>query len=145
VTTTAQGESAAEANRQLVLDFYRRMSRLDFAGMFDLVSDDATWTVAGKPETFHHAGVYTKAQRMQGFSEFTKVFVSLEQTVVSTTAEADRVAVEARTRCVTQQGLVYANELLILIRCRSGKILSIYEHLDQQTTIAFERELRGAH
>jgi uncharacterized protein len=140
-----QGDALAEANRQLVIEFYRRMSRLEFASMFDLVSDDATWTVAGNPETFHHAGAHSKAQRMQGFSEFTKVFVSLEQTVLSTTAEADRVAVEARTRCVTQKGLVYENELLILLRCRNEKIFSIYEHLDQQTTIAFERELRGAH
>jgi ketosteroid isomerase-like protein len=58
--------------------------------------------------------------------------------------EEDRVVVEARTTCVARQGLVYENELLILLRCKENKIVSIYEHLDQQTTLAFERQLSDA-
>ena len=133
-----------DANRALVLKFYDLMSRQEFDKMFELMSDDATWTVAGRPETFHHAGVSSKAQRAQGFAQFVKVFTSLEQKILSTTAEQDRVAVEARTRCETRQGLVYDNELLILLRCRDGKIVSIYEHVDQQTTLEFERKLHEA-
>jgi ketosteroid isomerase-like protein len=132
-----------EKNRDLVLRFYNHMSRLEFDRMFELMSDDATWTVAGRPETFHHAGVSSKAQRARGFAEFVKVFVSLEQKILSTTAEDDRVAVEARSRCETRQGLVYENEVLVLIRCRDGKIVNIYEHLDQQSTLEFERKLQG--
>jgi ketosteroid isomerase-like protein len=133
-----------ETNRALVLKFYELMSRLEFDRMFELMSDDATWTVAGRPETFHHAGVSSKVQRAKGFAEFVKGFVSLEQRILSTTAEGDRVAVEARSRCETRQGLVYENELLVLLRCRDGKIVSIYEHLDQQSTLEFERKLRAA-
>jgi ketosteroid isomerase-like protein len=130
-----------DENRALVLNFYRLMSELQFDRMFDLMSEDATWTVAGRPETFAHAGSRSKTQRAEGFAEFVKGFVSLEQTILSTTCEADRVAVEARTRCEARQGLVYENELLILLRCRNGKIVSIYEHVDQQTTLEFERKL----
>jgi ketosteroid isomerase-like protein len=128
-------------NRDLAESFYRLMSALEFDRMFELMADDATWTVAGNPKTYRHAGVYSKAQRAEGFAEFVKVFVSLQQTILSTTAEDDRVAVEARTRCETRQGLVYENELLILMRCRNGKIVSIYEHVDQLTSMEFERNL----
>lgn len=133
-----------EANRALVLRFYELMSRQQFDAMFELMSDEATWTVAGNPATFHHAGVSSKAQRAKQLAGFVNVFVSLEQKILSTTAEEDRVALEVRTRCVARQGLVYENELLILIRCRGGKIASIYEHVDQQTTLEFERRLQAA-
>jgi ketosteroid isomerase-like protein len=132
---------SVEKNRAVVLDFYKLMSELRFEEMFELMSDDGTWTVAGLPQHFHHAGVATKAQRAQGFAGFVKVFASLEQDIRSTTAEADRVAVEAWTRCRTHQGLLYENEMLILIRCRDGKIVSIYELLDPFRTVAFEQKL----
>jgi ketosteroid isomerase-like protein len=132
-----------DENRALVLSFYRLMSELQFDKMFDLMSEDATWTVAGRPETFPHAGCRSKPERAKGFAAFVKTFISLEQRILSTTCEEDRVAVEARTRCVTQQGLVYENELLILLRCRDGKIVSIYEHVDQQTALEFEHKLHG--
>jgi ketosteroid isomerase-like protein len=135
---------AIEENRALVLNFYRLMSELRFDRMFELMSDDATWTVAGRRETFAHAGRRSKHERAAGFAEFVKGFVTLEQTILSTTCEADRVAVQARTRCEARVGPVYENELLILLQCRDGKIVSIYEHVDQQTTLEFERELHAA-
>jgi len=133
---------SAEENRALVLKFYELMSKQQFDAMFELMADDATWTVAGRPELFHHAGVHSKAERAAGFSGFVKVFASLRMDVRSTTAEADRVAVEAWTHCRTHSGLAYDNEMLILIRCRGGKIASIYEHLDQQRTFEFEKRLQ---
>jgi ketosteroid isomerase-like protein len=135
---------AIEENRALVLNFYRLMSELQFDRMFELMSDDSTWTVAGQPETFPHAGRRSKQERAKGFAEFVRGFVTLEQKVLSTTCEADRVAVEARTRCEARLGPVYENELLILLRCKNGKIVSIYEHVDQQTTLEFERRLHAA-
>ncbi len=135
---------SAEPNRALVRQFYAHMSALEFDKMFALMTDDATWTVAGKPETFHHAGTSNKAQRAAALANFTKVFTSLHMDLRSLTAEADRVAVEAITRCATHNGLNYVNELLVLIRCRDGKIASIYEHLDQQTSLEFERALAAS-
>jgi uncharacterized protein len=134
---------STEDNRTLVLRFYELMSQLDFDSMFELLADDGTWTVAGNPELFHHSGVATKGERIAALTNFTKVFDSLEQTVLSTTAEDDRVAAQMTSRCVTHSGLVYENELLVLIRCKDGKIATIYEHLDQQTSLEFERKLAG--
>lgn len=133
---------SAEKNRKLVLRFYELMSEQKFSEMLALMSDDAVWTVAGKPETFHHAGAHSKAERAAELAGFVKVFSDLQMDIRSTTAEDDRVAVEARTRCRTHKGLVYENELLVLIRCKDDRIASIYEHLDQQTTLQFERALR---
>ncbi len=136
--------ASAEKNRALVLRFYELMSRQRFDEMFALMSDDATWTVAGKPETFHHAGTRSKDDRAAGFAGFVKVFSDLRMDIRSTTAEDDRVAVEAITRCRAHNGLVYENELLVLLRCRNDRIVSIYEHLDQQTSLAFERALKDS-
>ena len=133
-----------EANSALVREFYARMSKLAFDRMFELMADDATWTVAGKPELFHHSGVATKSQRIAAFGNFTKAFASLEMEVRSTTAEEDRVAVELITRCATHGGISYENELFVLIRCKDGKIASIYEHLDQATSLDFERRMATA-
>lgn len=134
--------SDAEKNRRLVQQFYDLMSQQRFDEMFALMSDDATWTVTGKPETFHHAGTATKSQREAALKNFTKVFASLEMDLRSLTAEDDRVAVEAITRCETLKGLRYVNDLMILIRCREGKIVSLLEHLDQQTALEFDRDLQ---
>lgn len=136
--------ASAHENAELVREFYRRMSALEFDRMFDLMQDDATWTVAGDPETFHHAGVATKAQRIEAFSNFTKYFATLDMEVRSTTAQDDRVAAELITRCETHSGIRYENELLVVIRCRGGKIASIYEHVDQQTALAFDRKMAEA-
>ena len=139
-----------EANKALVREFYTRMSKLEFDRMFELMADDATWTVAGKPELFHHSGVATKPQRIAAFSNFTRAFSTLDMEIRSLTAEDDRVAAEMITRCETLGGIRYENELLVLVRCKDGKVASIYEHLDQATSLDFERRVaqaagQGAH
>lgn len=136
--------SLAEQNRQLVRHFYDLMSQQRFDEMFELMTDDATWTVAGNPQTFPHAGTATKPQREAALRNFTKVFASLDMDLRSLTAEDDRVAVEAITRCQTLKGLQYVNELLIVIRCRGGKIARLYEHLDQQTALEFDDKLKAS-
>jgi uncharacterized protein len=132
---------SATQNRDLVLKFYELMSKLEFDRMFDLMSEDATWRVAGRPETFWPAGTQTKSQRAEVFHEFAKVFAAMPLDILSTTAEEDRVVLEATTRSTTHSGIVYENEFLLLFRCRDGKIVSIYEHLDQQAVLEFARAL----
>lgn len=130
-----------ERNRALVLKFYELMSQQAFDAMFALMADDAKWRVAGRPETFWAAGVHTKAERAKEFNDFVKVFADLQIDVVSTTAEDDRVAIEFRTKARTHSGLDYENEMLVLVRCKEGKIVDIYEHLDQPTALEFARRL----
>ena len=135
---------SAAQNRDLILRFYELMSKREFEKMFDLMSDDSTWTVAGRPETFWPAGTQTKSQRAEMFGQFAKVFAEMPLDVLSTTAEEDRVVLEARTRSTTHSGIVYENEFLILFRCGNNKIVSIYEHCDQQAVLEFTRAVSNS-
>ena len=38
-----------EQNKKLAADFFARFSANDIAGALDLMTDDATWWIAGKP------------------------------------------------------------------------------------------------
>lgn len=132
-----------EANRAMALRFLELMSQLDFKPMFELMSDDAVWTVAGRAETFPQAGPQPKHVRAQMFDAFVSVFRSLRFEIVSTTAEGDRVVVEFTARGEAHGGQVYENEFLSLFTFRNGIIVGIYEHCDQQSVFAFERSLQS--
>lgn len=134
----------AQANKKLVLEFYKLMTRLELEKMFDLMADDAIWSVSGDPSTFHHAGEKSKAERKQACLEFMNIFENMESEILSCTAEEDRVVLEARTRCRARSGPVYDQAPLLLFRCRDGKIVSIYESIDPFSTLKFEQELADA-
>lgn len=134
----------AEANRATALRFLQLMSDLDIKPMFELMSDDAIWTVAGKPETFPQAGPQPKHIRAEMFDAFITVFRSLDFNIITTTAEADRVVVEFTARGEAQGGQVYENEFLSLFTFQDGKIVGLYEHCDQQSVFAFERSLQAS-
>lgn len=134
---------STEANRAMALRFLELMSNLDFKPMFELMSDDAVWTVAGRAETFPQAGPQPKQVRAEMFDAFITVFRELRFNIVSTTAEADRVVVEFTARGEAHGGQVYENEFLELFTFRNGKIVGIYEHCDQQSVFAFEQSLQS--
>jgi ketosteroid isomerase-like protein len=134
----------AEQNRALVLDFYAHMARLEFEAMFELMAEDGVWTVAGRPDGFHHAGVKSKAERRAACLAFMEVVDSMRMEVLSTTAEGDRVAIQLRTVCRARNGVEYDQEGLHLVRCRGGQVISVYEQIDQQSTLAFERAYAAA-
>jgi ketosteroid isomerase-like protein len=133
---------STETNRATALQFLQLMSDLDFKPMFELMSEDAVWTVAGRAETFPQAGPQPKHIRAEMFDAFISVFRSLRFNIVSTTAEANRVVVEFTARGEAHGGQVYENEFLSLFTFRDGKIVGVYEHCDQQSVFAFERSLQ---
>jgi ketosteroid isomerase-like protein len=63
----------------------------------------------------------------------------MDAKILSSTAEDDRVALEATLKAVTHSGLVYENEYLLQLRFRDNKIIYIAEFLDQQETLAFAK------
>lgn len=125
-----------EANRATALRFLSLLASGQHEEMFALMADDATWRVAGRPETFPPAGTQSKAQRAAMFHAFLAVFSSLDINVIGTTAEADRVVVEFTARGETRNAKIYENEYLSRFRFRDGKIVSLYEHCDQQAVLA---------
>jgi len=124
-----------EANRATALQFLEHLSDANFDAMFELMADDAIWRVAGNPVTFAAAGTQTKAERRQMFDGFVSIFRSLSLDIIGTTAEQDRVVVEFTAHGETHSGQTYDNEYLCLYRMRDGKIVSVYEHCDQQAVL----------
>jgi uncharacterized protein len=126
---------SSEANKAIVRRFWETFSagRLDEA--LSLMSDDATWWIAGNPKKFALAGTKTKAEFRALVEELSKLAPGgLHVTPKAFTAEGDRVAVEAVSHAELSNGRVYANEYHFLIEVREGKIRSVREYLDTMHT-----------
>jgi hypothetical protein len=119
---------SAEANKKVVLGFFENFSAGNADAALALMSDNATWWVAGK---FALSGTKTKAQ----FAELVKGLGAampkgLRLTPKGITAEGDRVAVEAESYGELANGKVYNNQYHFLIEVRDGKIQAVREYLD---------------
>lgn len=118
-------------NKQIATEFLTRLSEGDVPGALTMLSEDATWWIAGKQGRVPGSGIHTKEQmaellgRMNG-----QLNDGLRLTIVGMTAEDDRVAVEMKSHGELQNGRVYANEYHMRLRLRGGKIVDIREYLD---------------
>ena len=106
----------------------RTFSAGNFDAALDLMTDDATWWVAGK---FELSGTKTKAE----FGELVKGIGAampngLKITPKGVIAEGDRVAVEAESYGELANGKVYNNQYHFLIELSDGKIKAVREYLD---------------
>lgn len=99
--------------------------------ILDMMTNDATWTVKGKPHLFAGAGTYAKAE-MEGVWEqlYARLEGGLRMDVLGMIAEGDRVAAEIRSHAVTKGGAVYANDYHMLFTLRDGKVASVVEYTD---------------
>lgn len=99
--------------------------------LLDMMSNDATWWVNGKPHLFAFAGLKTKAEMRPAFDELFAFFNGgLRMELKSLIGEGDMVAVEARSYGVTKSGKHYENEYHILFRFRDGEIVEVREYTD---------------
>jgi ketosteroid isomerase-like protein len=128
---------STEQNKQLVTDFFARLSANDLAGALSSLAEDATWWIAGKPESLPAAGSYHKekiARLIGGMGSQLKD--GMRMTVKGLIAEGDRVAVEAESYGELKNGRVYNQEYHFLITVRDGKISAVKEYLDTQHVFA---------
>jgi ketosteroid isomerase-like protein len=126
-----------EQTKQLASAFFARLTANDLAGALDLVADDATWWIPGKPGQLPAAGVHTK----QGITRIIQTMVEqltsgLRMTVKSAIAEGDRVALEVESYGELRNGRVYNQEYHVLMTIRDGKISAVREYLDTQHAFA---------
>jgi len=122
---------SAEDNKKIVVSFFENFSSGKMEQALAMMSDNATWSVMGKPDKFALAGTKTKAQ----FTELVKGIGAampkgLRVTPKGITAEGDRVALEAESYGETANGKVYNNMYHFLIEVRGGKIQAVREYLD---------------
>lgn len=123
-----------EDNRRVAIEFFRRYDAGDVQGALDLLADDCSYWLAGKPGSNATAGqAHTKAQMADIFRRMGEAMTGpLRMTVKGTVAEGDRVAVEATSRGELRNGRVYEQEYHVLMTVRDGRIAEAREYMDTQ-------------
>lgn len=126
-----------EHNKKLAREFFDRFNANDVAGALDIMTDDATWWIAGKPEQLPAAGLYSKEKIAGLLHNMTgQLLDGLKMTVKSMIAEEDRVALEVESYGELRNGRIYNQEYHFLVTIRDGKISTVKEYLDTQHVFA---------
>jgi ketosteroid isomerase-like protein len=126
-----------EQNKRVVGEFFARFSAHDIAGALDMMTGDATWWIAGQPESFAVAGLHSKEQIARLFDNMAgQLKGGLKMTVQGSIAEGDRVAVEVESYGELRNGRVYHNQYHFSMIIRDGKISAVREYLDTQHVFA---------
>lgn len=122
-----------EENKDLARQLIDRFTANDIAGALNLMTDDATWWIAGKPDHLPAAGVYSKEQIARLlYNMVGQLPNGLKMTVKSLVAEGGKVAMEAESYGELRNGRVYNQQYHFLITVRDGKIEAVREYLDTQ-------------
>ena len=122
---------SAVENRALVLDFFDGLSTRRFADSLELIDDDGSWWVTGKPHYLPLSGTYRKKELVQLFALVGSAMPDgITMTITGTIAEDDRVAVEAAVYGVSPTGKVYDNQICFVVTVRDGKIHLVREYFD---------------
>lgn len=133
MNTATHNATNTETNRQTAIDFYRRYDAHDIDGVLALMTDDATFWLAGQPGSNATAGLRTKAEIADVFRRMDAALASpLRMAVESTVAEGDQVAVQATSRGELKNGRVYSQQYHALFTLRDGLIASVREYMDTQ-------------
>lgn len=122
---------SSEHNKRTVAAFCAHFEHAAIDAVLEMMSDDATWWVNGKPHLFSGAGLKTKAQMAQLWPAlYASLEGGLRMEVVSMLAEGDRVAAELRSHAVTTDGKRYENDYHMLFTLRDGKVVEVKEYTD---------------
>ena len=117
-----------EENKALVTEFFARQAALEIDRAFELVADDATWWMPGN---LPFSGEYTREQIYEVYKSAETGFAEGPHlSVISVTAEDDRVALETEGHGRLHSGFEYSNTYHYLFRVRDGKIVSCRSHQD---------------
>ena len=122
-----------ERNKEIAAELFARFSASDIAGVLELMSDDVTWRVPGKPELSRAAGIYGKERLGRLFHRMlAQLDGGLKMTVLGSIGEGDQVAVEVESSGDLRNGRRYRQQYHFLISLRDGKIAAVREYLDTQ-------------
>ena len=122
--------SELEDNKALVRRFWEAFSESRFEDALALLSDDATWWVAGTTDI---SGKYSKPEfreLVMGVSEGTESGVQVTPTLL--TAEGDRVSMEATSYGKMLDGKEYKNIYHFMHEVQDGRISAVREYMDTE-------------
>lgn len=119
------------ANKTLINVFLGHFEHARANDILDMMSNDATWWVNGKPHLFTFAGLKKKSDMTSGLRDLFDLFEDgLKMELKSSIGEGDYVAAQARSRGLTKSGKYYENDYHILFRLDDGKIAEVWEYTD---------------
>jgi ketosteroid isomerase-like protein len=122
---------STEANKELAVELFARFTAGDLAGALDLLADDLTWWIAGKPGQSPAAGAHDKTYMGRLFHRmFRELEDGLRMTVESAVAEGDQVALQVESLGKLKNGRVYDQEYHLAMTVRDGRIREVREYLD---------------
>ena len=130
-------DSQTEASRAIVLEFCERLGQPDLEGMFNLLHDDATWTMVGDPETCFFGGVHSKKKVKAILDKFIGEFETFSFEVLHSFAEGNCVAVKGASHEVLPDGREYKNDYLMQYTVSCDKIRSIIEFFNPLRVFQF--------
>lgn len=117
-------------NKALVTKFWDAFSASNFDAALGMLSDDATWWVAG---TTALSGKYTKPEFEALLGNVAgNAPEGIKVTPKQLTAEDNRVSVEAESYAEISNGKIYRNIYHFMMECRDGKISAVREYLDTE-------------
>jgi len=126
-----------EDNKKLAREFFALFTSNDIAGALDIMTDDATWWIAGKPDLLPAAGRHSKDQISRLlYNMAAQLPNGLKMTVKSLIAEGDKVAMEVESYGELRNGRIYNQDYHFLITIRDEKISEVREYLDTQHVFA---------
>jgi uncharacterized protein len=118
--------SASDRNKDVVTEFFVRMSAGDVDGAFELVAPGATWFSLSTREHADAGAIKPLIERV-----FTSMLRGpIQQRVLLMTAEDDRVAAVTEGHAVTVDGINYDNMYHFLFVLADGLLTAIWEFND---------------
>lgn len=116
--------------RAVVAELFEAISNADVAKLDELYADDfEIWTAGSMP----FSGSSRKPQSLEGMGMIAAMFPDgLEFTIVETTVEGERVAVEAVSDGMHVSGRRYHNQYHFLVIVRDGRVHALKEYMDTQ-------------
>ncbi len=117
-----------ERNREIARELFEAISRADVAKLDELYHEDfQIWTAGSLP----FSGTSDKAGALEGMKMIGSMFPEgLRFTILATTAEGDRVAIEAESNGVAASGVPYHNLYHFLMVVKDGRIHRFKEYMD---------------
>ncbi|WP_197277033.1 nuclear transport factor 2 family protein [Sphingomonas profundi] len=125
--------------KETVSAFFSKLCSGDFAGGFDTLSEDSTWTIIGDTPLSRR---FTKQTLLSDMIPMLSTFKEpAKMAVDDIIAEGDRAAVIANVHGVGPHGPYDQHTYCFICRVKDDRIVTIVEYLD---TVAVETALVGS-
>ena len=120
-----------QANKRIAAQLFGRLSAGELDAALAMLSDDATWWLAGTPGKLPVAGKLNKPQVARLFRNITGALERpIAMTIKGMIAEGEGVAVEVESLGQLRNGRTYNQHYHFRITIREGRIAAVREYLD---------------